>query len=367
MTPSSSPSTTPTAYAVSPDSGEHWSKEGAWRVAEGIHRIPLPLPMDGLKAINVYVIETPDGLTLIDGGWAIEVARDLLERCLRQVGYGFGDIRRFLVTHVHRDHFTLATVLGHEYGADVALGLGEKPALDLLNDPALDESPFLDVLRTAGAHQIADLWAAGGGERPDPAIWLLPDTWLDGDHRIPVGTRTLDAVHTPGHTPGHYVFAEQAAGLLFAGDHVLPTITPSIGFTVPPTPDPLGHFMASLTKVRALPDLKVLPAHGPVAPSSHARADELLSFHDRRLAQSLAAIADGPGTGFSVAHQLAWTRRELAYDDLDAFSQGMAAMETKAHLELLVARGRATREDTAEGVLFSAVPASGPVSGPVSG
>ena len=58
-------SSTPTAYAVSPDSGEHWTAEGAWRVAEGIHRIPLPLPMDGLRAINVYVIETPDGLTLI--------------------------------------------------------------------------------------------------------------------------------------------------------------------------------------------------------------------------------------------------------------------------------------------------------------
>ena len=34
---------TPTAYAVSPDSGEHWTAEGAWQVAEGIHRIPLPL------------------------------------------------------------------------------------------------------------------------------------------------------------------------------------------------------------------------------------------------------------------------------------------------------------------------------------
>ncbi|ABL79970.1 MULTISPECIES: MBL fold metallo-hydrolase [unclassified Nocardioides] len=366
MTPSTSPASTPTAFAVSPDSGEHWSKAGAWQVADGIHRIPLPLPMDGLKAINVYVIESADGLTLIDGGWAIDVARDLLERCLRQVGYGFGDIRRFLVTHVHRDHFTLATVLGHEYGADVALGLGEKPALDLLNDRLLDESPFLDVLRTAGANAIADLWAAGG-ERPDPAMWLLPDTWLEGDHEIEVGVRTLDAVHTPGHTPGHYVFAEQAAGLLFAGDHVLPTITPSIGFTVPPTPDPLGDFMASLTKVRALPDLKVLPAHGPVAPSSHARADELLSFHDRRLEQSLAAIAEEPGTGFTVAHQLAWTRHEKAYDELDLFSQGMAAMEIKAHLELLVARGQATRADTPEGVLFSAVPAGAPGEDTLSG
>ena len=127
-------SSTPTAYAVSPDSGEHWTAEGAWQVAEGIHRIPLPLPMDGLKAINVYVITTDDGLVLIDGGWSIPEARELLDRCLRSIGAGFGDIRRFLVTHVHRDHYTMARVLGRELGVDVALGRGEEPAIDALND-----------------------------------------------------------------------------------------------------------------------------------------------------------------------------------------------------------------------------------------
>jgi glyoxylase-like metal-dependent hydrolase (beta-lactamase superfamily II) len=350
-------STTPTAYAISPDSGEHWSKEGAWRVTDGIHRIPLPLPMDGLKAVNVYVIEADDGLVLIDGGWSIEVARDLLERCLRDVGYGFGDIKRFLVTHIHRDHFTLATVLGHEYGADVVLGLDEKPALDLLNgELPLEGNPFLDVLRTAGAHEIADIWAAGDdGKRPDAAWWQYPDTWLSGDQQVAVGSRTLDAVHTPGHTPGHYVFAEQAAGLLFAGDHVLPTITPSIGFTVPAVADPLGDFMASLTKVRSLPDLTVLPAHGPVAPSSHARVDELLIHHEQRLELSLAALASGPRTAHQVAHDLSWTRHDHPYAELDEFAQGMASMETKAHLDLLAAQGRVTATDTADGVQYAAI------------
>ena len=59
-------SNTPTAHAVSPDSGEHWTAEGAWQVAPGLWRIPLPLPMDGLKAINVYVLETDTGLTLVE-------------------------------------------------------------------------------------------------------------------------------------------------------------------------------------------------------------------------------------------------------------------------------------------------------------
>ncbi|MBC9732896.1 MBL fold metallo-hydrolase [Nocardioides marmotae] len=361
MTTSSGPGTS-TAHAVSPDSGEHWTAEGAWEVADGIHRIPLPLPMDGLRAVNVYVVVADDGLTLVDGGWAIPQARELLERCLKQVGAGFGDIRRFLVTHVHRDHYTLARVLGTELGVDVALGLGDRPALELMRDAAsMTENPFAGALRTAGALDLAEQWNAPddgdpeAGKLPDPAQWAFADTWLDGDQRIEVGPRTLDAVHTPGHTPGHYVYAERDAGLLFAGDHVLPTITPSIGFTMPTVDQPLGDFMASLTKVRSLPDLRVLPAHGPVAPSSHVRVDELLAHHETRLTDSLAALSAGPRTAHQVAGRLGWTRHEHAYDTLDVFSRGMAAMETKAHLELLVARGLATRSETSDGVVFAAV------------
>ncbi|CAN5215524.1 MBL fold metallo-hydrolase [soil metagenome] len=351
---------TPTAYAVSPDSGEHWTAEGAWQVDPGIHRIPLPLPMDGLKAINVYVIETESGLTLVDGGWAIPVARELLDRCLREIGAGFGDIDRFLVTHVHRDHFTMATVLGRELGIDVALGAGERPALDLLNNTeALRENPFHAVLRSAGAHVVAEQWQRlqGDEEGPDSVLWQYPTTWLEDDHEIPVGSRTLAAVHTPGHTPGHFVFADKAAELLFAGDHVLPTITPSIGFTVPPTEQPLGDFMASLAKVRSLPDLRILPAHGPIAPSSYDRVDALLEFHEGRLRDSLAALPEaGSGrtrTGYDVAGALGWTRHLHAFDTLDTFSQGMASMETKAHLDLLVARGQATSQVTDGGVAYT--------------
>ena len=136
--------------------------------------------MDGLKAINVYVITTDDGLVLIDGGWSIPVARDLLDRCLRDIGAGFGDIRRFLVTHIHRDHYTLARVLANELGVDVALGRGEERAMVALNDlDAITENPFAQLLRTAGAHDIAEIWNAGrartascripsGGRSPTP-------------------------------------------------------------------------------------------------------------------------------------------------------------------------------------------------------
>lgn len=348
---------TSTAYAVSPDSGEHWSAEGAWPVADGIHRIPLPLPMDGLKAINVYVIETEQGLTLVDGGWAITEGRSALEAGLKSIGFTFGDIRRFLVTHVHRDHYTLAAVLGREFGAEVSLGAGDRPALELMHKvEMITENPTLAVLRSAGAGEIAAQWEAMyDGQVPDPVHWAMPDVWLAGDRAIEVGSRTLDAVHTPGHTAGHYVFAERAAGLLFSGDHVLPTITPSIGFEPVPRPQPLGDFMASLARVRQLPDLRILPAHGPVAPSSYTRVDELLAFHELRLRLCLAALSGGPATAFDVAHALPWTRHEHDFTTLDLFNSAMASMETKAHLDLLMARGQVTREESDGGFVYALV------------
>ena len=57
----------------------------------------------------------------------------------------------------------------------------------------------------------------------------------------------------------------------------------------------------------------------------------------------------------TVAKDLGWTRHERAFGELDVFSQGMAAMETKAHLDLLVARGEATAADRADGVVYTAV------------
>ena len=46
----------PAQGAASTGSGD-WTEAGAFPVAPGVHRIPLPLPMDGLRAVNVYVIE----------------------------------------------------------------------------------------------------------------------------------------------------------------------------------------------------------------------------------------------------------------------------------------------------------------------
>ncbi|MGN6251530.1 MAG: MBL fold metallo-hydrolase [Marmoricola sp.] len=333
-----------------------WAEPGVEQVSPGVHRIPLPLPMDALRAVNVYVIETGSGLVLVDGGWAVPESRTLFERSLAELGYGLGDIRRFLVTHMHRDHYTQAYVVGKEVGAPVALGVGDKATMDLMHDPALDADPNIARLRIAGALELADGWRSMMPEdRARTDNYGMPDEWLDRDLVVDLGERTLDAVATPGHTQGHYVFADTAAGILFAGDHVLPTITPSIGFEPAFVQQPLRDFLDSLAKVRAMPDLTLLPAHGPVAPSSHARIDELVAHHDVRLALCAEAVAGGAGTAWEVAGEVPWTRRGRTRDELGPFDAVMAAFETLAHLELLALRGDLSRTES-EGTARFEVP-----------
>ena len=330
-----------------------WVEPGTYEVSPGVHRIPLPLPMDGLRAVNVYVIETDTGLVMIDGGWAVPESRSLFESSLRSMGYGVRDIRRFLVTHMHRDHYTQAYVIGQEVGADVVLGLGDKATMDLMHSDAMTEDPNRARLELAGAGHLHEEWRSVlPAERPSMDDYGMPDQWLDQDVTVDLGARRLDAISTPGHTQGHYVFADPEASLLFAGDHVLSTITPSIGFEPAYVQQPLRDYLSSLAKVRALPDLLLLPAHGPVMQSSHQRVDELVAHHDIRLAQSLAAVEGGARTAYEVARVLPWTRRNRSYDELHAFDAVLACFETLAHLELLALRDDLARTD-GETVEFS--------------
>jgi len=326
-----------------------WTRPGLFEVAPGVHRIPLPLPNDGLRAVNVYVLQGEDGLVLIDSGWAIPEARETLVTGLDGLGSSLDDVRRFLVTHVHRDHYQQAVTLRQELGMRVALGAGERDSLEVLREPG--RRPLqqqVGALRTLGATALADFVEDHLKDAQiDELEWALPDDWLT-EGEVPVGERVLDVVATPGHTRGHVVFYDVAGSLLFAGDHVLPTITPSIGFEPVLSPDPLGDFLGSLAKVRARPDARLLPAHGPVTDSVHARVDELIAHHGARLDEVEKGVRAGATTAFEVAGELRWTRRERKLADLDPFNQMLAIAETAAHLELLVAQGRISVEAGSE-------------------
>jgi glyoxylase-like metal-dependent hydrolase (beta-lactamase superfamily II) len=325
-----------------------WQEPGAHPVAAGIHRIPLPLPQDGLRAVNVYAVTAGNSVTMIDAGWALAESRTRLEQSLKQIDAGLGDIDRFLVTHVHRDHYTQAVYLRREFGTRVSLGIGDRESL--ASSMRRDRPPLqnqLTYLRLLGAGELADRVAGLQGPRdPYKTGWEMPDDWLHDGEVIAQGYRRLDVVATPGHTRGHVVFHDTGGGLLFAGDHVLPAITPSIGFEPVLSDNPLGAFLGSLTLMRDRPDARLLPAHGPVTASAHARVDELVAHHGARLDETEAAILGGAQTAYQAAARLRWTRRGRALADLDPFNQMLAITETAAHLQLLAAQGRVTRHET---------------------
>ncbi|MBN9619284.1 MAG: MBL fold metallo-hydrolase [Actinobacteria bacterium] len=328
---------------VEADGDNEWSRTGVFEVVPGVYRIPLPLPNDGLRAVNVYAITHDGGAVLIDSGWAMAKAGAVLADALAALDRSLPDVERFLVTHVHRDHYTQAVHIRRELGTPVALGIGEKPAIEEAGRP--DRLPLetqLAQLRRCGAHQLAAQVAESAGLQQDidGGDFEAPDHWLEHGQLIAAGSRTLDVVATPGHTQGHVVFHDMAGGLLFAGDHVLPRITPSVGFEPVLAPNPLGDFLHSLAKVRARDDATLLPAHGPVVPSAHRRIDELLDHHAARLEHLERAALGGADTAYEAAQRLSWTRRATPLLDLDPFNQMLAVCETAVHLDLLVAQGR---------------------------
>ena len=62
-----------------------WEQPGAHEEAPGIYRIPLPLPGDHLKAVNVYAVADGEQVVMIDGGWALEGATELLTNGLESI------------------------------------------------------------------------------------------------------------------------------------------------------------------------------------------------------------------------------------------------------------------------------------------
>jgi glyoxylase-like metal-dependent hydrolase (beta-lactamase superfamily II) len=338
---------------VSSGSGP-WTDPGAHLVAPGVHRMPLPMPGDALKAINVYAVEDGDRIALIDSGWHTDDSWAALGGALREIGAEPGDVGRVLVTHIHHDHYGQAVRLRNEAGATVFLGAGEKRAMDTITDPAIREAANADrvfKLRQAGADElvptIEEMMAAmARGPRPGMAVWEHPDVYSVDEQEIELQTRVLTTVSTPGHTAGHVSLLDRDARLFFAGDHVLPHITPSLG--VEPFAGnglSLVEFLSSLAKVRPLAVDRVLPAHGPDFPDLAARVDELTEHHAIRLQHCVDSLARGRTTAYEVAHDLPWTRRERRYEELDLSNRLMALTETVAHLELLAAQGTATAED----------------------
>jgi len=152
------------------------------------------------------------------------------------------------------------------------------------------------------------------------------------------GAGEWTALETNGHAEGHLCLSNPALRVLVSGDQVLPTISSNISFSFGAgDPNPLGSYLASLQRLRALAeDTLVLPAHGVPFRGLRHRVDDLTSHHLEQL-DKLAALCAEPKTALDVLPHM--FRRELK--DVHLF---LAIGEALAHLEYLVHAGRVRRE-----------------------
>lgn len=287
--------------------------------------------------MNVYLLETASGLVAVDAGWAGHpTLAERLAAGLSSIGADISDLTRFLVTHLHRDHYTYAVEHRAGYGSRVSLGLDEAASLSVLQrSERRPTKGDLARLRRCGAEGVAERLPV---QSMDPSIWQDPDDWLTPGPIADLGDLVLDARATPGHTRGHLVFVDEVRSLTFTGDHVLPHTVPSAGSEQVRTNPILSRQLDSLRAVLAWPDSELLPAHGPVGSSTHARASELLDQLQARVSRCLECVR-GRSTTLDVARRLTWSRARLSFDELEPAEQQRALTKVLSYLEHLVETG----------------------------
>jgi glyoxylase-like metal-dependent hydrolase (beta-lactamase superfamily II) len=320
-----------------------WADPGLEEVAEGVYRCPLPLPGDALRAVNSYLVRSDRGYLMVDCGWDRGESRAQLADYLRRLGADLSSVQAVFATHCHWDHLGAAGWVRDESGAWVTLGWGDREtATASAEDPERSWQASLERLRACSATDVAERLLAERTQGSEE-LWHapLPDVFLVGAELLRHGSRQLEVLATPGHTRGHLCLFDRAHGLLFAGDHVLPQITPSLGVELPlPGDSPLASFLSSLELVRDLPATTVLPAHGPTFVGLRDRVDELLEHHRLRLQACLELVGPEGSSAREVAGRLPWTRRRRRFQELDGFNQMLAVFESDAHLMVLLERGR---------------------------
>ncbi|MDZ7674494.1 MAG: MBL fold metallo-hydrolase [Acidimicrobiales bacterium] len=358
------------------------ASEEVVEVAPDILRMQLPIALPGLGHVNTYALCDDRGIAVVDPGLPGKQSWDALVSRLDQAGYRVKDVHTVIVTHSHPDHFGGAGLLRHRSGAEVVTHRAFRTWMDPDEGddvgpddlPTVDDPSDLDgpVDRTDGPDDPANrgrarwkLQQPWSGDTFKPPLghrmkfrmmrtigrrWVKPpqpSRRLGQDDVVGFAGREWVAVHTPGHTNDHLCLYSPTDGVVLAGDHVLPTITPHISGLVAGE-DPLAQFFASLDRIASLDHLSLaLPAHGLEFSDVAGRCEAIKTHHDERL-QKLrdASAALGETSVVELSHQLfqkrSWGR--------------MAESETYAHLEHLRFAGEMTSRRVGEDLHYSMVP-----------
>jgi glyoxylase-like metal-dependent hydrolase (beta-lactamase superfamily II) len=222
-------------------------------------------------------------------------------------------------------------------------------------DPGPDQPEHLDAIAACGGDRIR--WIVTTHTHPDhspgseslrkrlrPDVLVLgyaerdgfvPDATIGDGHVIDAKEFELRAVHTPGHAANHLCYLLESERLLFSGDHIMNGSTVVI---IPPD----GHmatYLASLQRVKDLRLRAIAPGHGDLITDPVAKIDEYVT-HRLAREETVAAALVAHGGPATVAELL-----PVAYGDVDETRHKIATFSLWAHLQKLVADGRATAAD----------------------
>jgi glyoxylase-like metal-dependent hydrolase (beta-lactamase superfamily II) len=314
-------------------------------VAADVFELRLPIPFeDGL--VNVFLFADGDEADLLDCGMNSEESVDSIRRALAHLGAK--RLRRLVVTHIHPDHYGAAGVFAGEGLADLYIHRLEVP---LVNPRYIELEHLVGEVRTylfvnGVPPDEAEVLSNSQRALSDVVKTAEPSVQLDGAELLEMGRRRLRVEWTPGHSPGHICLYDQKEKLLFAGDHMLPDLSPNIGLHPQSTPDPLHEYLEGLRRLAAYQPARILPAHGRPFTDAPGRVAVLVSHHKKRLERILEIVSAGRRSGWQVALEL-WGPRDNLYEKRLALQEGLA------HLQALAVEGRLTKSVTPLTVLWS--------------
>jgi glyoxylase-like metal-dependent hydrolase (beta-lactamase superfamily II) len=295
---------------------------------EGVSRVTYPLPLKPLH-VHGYLLEGADGWTLVDTGLALPDGEAEFAALA-----GEFPVERIVITHFHPDHVGGAQFAAAATGARVYQGvLDYEQCRHVWGNPDWPGVIAGWFSRNGVPAEVTDELLEVGSAygafiryAPDPEPLRVGD-FVDG----------WEVVFTPGHADGHLCLVRD--GVLIAGDHLLPRISPAVGLYPDSRPDPLGDYLDSLRRTRDLGLQLALPGHGDPVEDPSARAADLIEHHRRRLEKTEAALDGGAArTGYEVSLALFGA-------DLSPPARRFAVAETLSHLERLVLGGAARRTE----------------------
>ncbi len=158
--------------------------------------------------VNVYILNTQDGLAVIDTGFPGRAPKIL--DAVRAIGKSPADVRHMLLTHCHPDHIGSAAALQRATGATVWAHRLDAPMMEA---GTTMRQPM--CVSPGWRNRIMGRLLAGKIAQVEP---VKVDRLLD-DGDSPAFAPDLTVIHLPGHCQGQIAFLwARHGGVLFPAD-----------------------------------------------------------------------------------------------------------------------------------------------------